>query len=213
MPDCKIGIAQACELGDWTPWTPCDRPCGSGVRFKEREIVAYPAYNGGVCEDPLQLVEPCNTMPCTTHTDCIVSDWTMWTPCSASCGGGQKHRERYISQPAFNGGKPCSVGASASLALVETTACAAMCCADGRGAPQDCVWGEWGEWGACSHSCDGGERQRQREILASPKNGGKPCDSADVMNLEPCNQLVCGAVMVRVDVDESLLQFQRYFEM
>ena len=39
--------------------------------------------------------------------DCIVSDWSDWTECSAACGGGVSERTRAILAEARNGGQVC----------------------------------------------------------------------------------------------------------
>lgn len=39
--------------------------------------------------------------------DCILSEWSPWSTCSALCGKGKKTRSRSIIQMPQNGGKPC----------------------------------------------------------------------------------------------------------
>jgi len=39
--------------------------------------------------------------------DCKVEDWSSWSDCSATCGGGTKTRGRGVVQEAENGGAPC----------------------------------------------------------------------------------------------------------
>jgi hypothetical protein len=48
--------------------------------------------------------------------DCVVSDWSEWSDCSAECGGGTQTRTRTIVTPAQNGGTVCD-------ALIETREC------------------------------------------------------------------------------------------
>lgn len=39
--------------------------------------------------------------------DCVLSDWTSWSPCSVSCGIGRSDKYRNIVRQAENGGQPC----------------------------------------------------------------------------------------------------------
>lgn len=39
--------------------------------------------------------------------DCQVSEWSNWSPCSASCGRGWMTRDRRITIPSKHGGKAC----------------------------------------------------------------------------------------------------------
>jgi len=39
--------------------------------------------------------------------DCMVTEWTDWSPCNATCGKAWKEKLRMIKIPAQNGGKPC----------------------------------------------------------------------------------------------------------
>ncbi|KAF8771040.1 spondin-1-like [Argiope bruennichi] len=39
--------------------------------------------------------------------DCVVSNWSNWTPCSRTCGNGRKERRRVVKQNPENGGQPC----------------------------------------------------------------------------------------------------------
>jgi hypothetical protein len=39
--------------------------------------------------------------------DCEWGDFSEWTECNASCGGGIQRRRRQVKQRSKNGGQPC----------------------------------------------------------------------------------------------------------
>merc|ERR1712012_1203089 len=39
--------------------------------------------------------------------DCQAEDWSLWSKCSATCGGGTRTRERKVVQEPENGGAAC----------------------------------------------------------------------------------------------------------
>merc|ERR1719230_909880 len=39
--------------------------------------------------------------------DCEVEDWSLWSECSATCGGGTRTRERKVVKEPENGGAAC----------------------------------------------------------------------------------------------------------
>ena len=45
-----------------------------------------------------------NTHPC----PCVWGQWTSWSSCSQTCGGGTINRSRNITQPAKNAGDSCA---------------------------------------------------------------------------------------------------------
>ena len=54
--------------------------------------------------------------------DCEWSDFSVWSPCSKSCGNGIQSRSRYIQRPAVSGGRNCTGEPS------ETRNCAKNSC-------------------------------------------------------------------------------------
>lgn len=110
--------------------------------------------------------------------DCVVSDWSDWSDCTASCGGGIQVRTRTVLVPAANGGAACPE-------LEEYRACN----------EQECCESDWfiGEYGECSAECGGGEQVRVVECRDCEGNvlpdgdcaGEKPTTSA------ACNESAC----------------------
>ena len=70
-----------------------------------------------VCHDYMAGTTTCP--PGTTQCgpiDCVVSEWSAWTKCDASCGGGNQERSRSVTTIPSHGGAKCPV-------LEESQAC------------------------------------------------------------------------------------------
>ncbi|CAD7922585.1 unnamed protein product [Amoebophrya sp. A120] len=180
-PDC-IKEPVDCKIGEWGYWSFCSKDCGGGQKVRTREIEVPEKNEGKPCgEQDVKQIAPCNEAPCKEKQDCVLSYWTDWTSCSQTCGGGQQYRTREVETPASAGGTPCEGN------LKEVVACNTDPCVE----PVDCKWGEWTEYGACSASCGGGEKVRDREIVVAPRFGGKLCEPHVKEEVAPCNQQSC----------------------
>lgn len=172
-----------CEFGEWGAWGDCSCSC-DGVRDRTREIAVYAQKGGKPCTGPIKQFEPCNRGLCTGDVmDCALSEWShVWDVCSAKCGGGHQIRDRRVVQPSKNGGAECE-GSIRQIHPCNMQAC---------GKATDCEWGAWTDWSACSRQCGGGEQSRYRHITSVPKDGGKPCDKLDNVEVRSCNEVQCG---------------------
>ncbi|KAK2874094.1 hypothetical protein Q8A67_021247 [Cirrhinus molitorella] len=80
--------------------------CGHGKHYRALACLDHlgrlvePAF----CSSPGYKEESCH-VPCST--DCKLSEWSNWSACSASCGGGVKVRSQWLREKPFNGGRPC----------------------------------------------------------------------------------------------------------
>merc|ERR1719447_2721711 len=97
-------IVVDCKVEDWSTWSDCSATCGGGTKTRGRGVLQE-AENGGAVCPALEEEEPCNTDQC--PIDCEVEDWSSWSNCSATCGGGNKTRGREVVQEAENGGVVC----------------------------------------------------------------------------------------------------------
>merc|ERR1719186_2250372 len=162
--DCK-NMGPCPVHGQWGEWSQCTDTCGpNGTRSRSCEGIA----NGGnKCDGKLQDTDPCNT-----NVDCpIIGEWTAWTVCSKSCGGGSRFRECLI---------PNTKTASQNCVNIAhtTVECNKQPC------PTD---GGWAEWSECSKKCGGGTKTRDCS-RPHAKDGGKDCvgDKEADCNVEAC---------------------------
>ena len=85
------------------------------------------------------LLSPATSSDCAA-TDCILSQWTDWSACSASCGDlGLQTRSRDVLAAAACGG-------GCTGQTTESRPCNRVCC------PQNCEFTEWTSWRSCK--CD-----------------------------------------------------------
>ena len=106
--------------------------------------------------------------------DCEVTDWSA-DECSATCDGGIQKLTRAISVH--------PVGGAECPPLEMQRACGEEEC------PINCELEDWTEWGDCSAECNGGVKEKIRNVLKVPQFGGDPCGESSVA--ESCNMQSC----------------------
>lgn len=110
------------QLGAWNQCIPISmrstgvqRPavCTRGEEgIQTREVSCVQKANGepaedAICEyfEPKPRLEQACLIPC--PRDCVVSEFSMWTPCSRTCGMGLQNRIRSVLAPPLFGGAAC----------------------------------------------------------------------------------------------------------
>ena len=133
-----------CVVGEWSAWSTCSI---EGQQTRTRNIVTEPNETGTPCP-PVTETRTCTYVP---NVDCVMSNWSDWSTCSA----GTQSRTRSIITPASGTGAACGL-------TVETRACTL---------PVDCVMSEWGAWS----NCISGQRTRTRTVITPASGGGLAC--------------------------------------
>ncbi|XP_058277386.1 thrombospondin type-1 domain-containing protein 7B [Hirundo rustica] len=98
------------------------------------------AVSGEICEyfSPRPPAEQACLVPC--PRDCVVSQFSGWSPCGAACARGLQHRTRAVVAPPLYGGAPCP-------SLTESRACGAPACPLGE--EEHTYSLRLGPWGEC----------------------------------------------------------------
>jgi len=171
-----------CEMESWThatstAWTSCSKTCGTGEQTRSRERKTAPQFGGRPCAADTDA-RVCETQNCPIDCEVESPSWAnlTWTPCSKSCGGGLKFKNRSVKRASAYGGKACP-------SLETNMACMEQAC------PEDCTVTEYGSWATCSKTCGGGAQSRSREVTHHPTPGGAPCPELSVQRA--CNQQSC----------------------
>jgi hypothetical protein len=155
-----------CQVGEWSAWSPCSASCGFGRQSRSRNVTALAEHSGAACGELAQS-RMCHVQPC--PVDCVMDDWSAWSPCSASCGGGVRERSRGVTRLDAFGGQAC--GATIEVSECNTEPCAPTV------HPRDCQMSEWSAWDRCERR--NGElihtHSRVRLVLAPPALGGAAC--------------------------------------
>ncbi|KAK6639382.1 hypothetical protein RUM43_007655 [Polyplax serrata] len=131
---------------EWSPWSSCNKDCGSGVQERTRVCES----KNEDCEGQSYQTRPCNTHRCKGEWSC----WTDWSSCSVTCGIGQQTRSR----DCFNSGTSDKAGANCEGSAMEFRACEMPSCHSLQG------WDEWTEW---SHCDSNNEQHRRRKCLTT----------------------------------------------
>ena len=137
---------------EWKEWSECPHTCvedaenpPSQSRWRTckgnmADCIARDIWDSSG-ENQVRL---CNTEECPAWLD-----WSEWTTCTVTCGGGIRQRER-----------ECGFGNSTQDCIdvyggfpFELDYCSTNDCDE---------WQEWTEWTECSQSCGGGVRNRTR---------------------------------------------------
>jgi len=166
-----------CKVGTWSDWGSCSVTCGSGQQARNRNITGLRDPGGSGCNMPLAEARECidaryGVPPSCNTTDCRWDDWSDWSGCTCSCGGGQRTRSRQIAQVPEVGGLRCNPKNREEVMACNTISCDLTNCQDGK-------WGPWADWYVCSATCGGGETFRYRLISQMASRCGKPPTGKD----------------------------------
>merc|ERR1712002_1041560 len=143
--------------GEWSEWGECSKTCGGG--WKKRSCTNPPPAHGGA-DCAVDVYGPKDKESCNTEECPVDGEWSAWTECSKSCGGGKKKRTCTNPAPKY-GGADCEKGYDGDEKSCNTEKC-----------PVD---GEWSAWTECSKSCGGGKKKRTCTNPA-PAYGGADCE-------------------------------------
>ncbi|XP_061171858.1 uncharacterized protein LOC133181356 [Saccostrea echinata] len=110
--------------GNWTPWTAfssCLYVCGAGQSERTRTCTnPQPQYGGKTCLGDTKETQAC-TGSCAK--DGGWSSWSVWSPCTKTCGSGTRTRNRDCNNPVpSNGGNMCP-GDPTEFQACNPTAC------------------------------------------------------------------------------------------
>jgi hypothetical protein len=189
-----------CEVSTWGTWSTCTKTCGGGSRMRYRTETRPENHGGEPCPKLIETAR-CGEAPCAV--DCVVSQWSGWGACSATCGAGVNRRTRTVQTEPLDGGKSCgSLSDSRSCTHASLSVC-----------PVDCkVEPTWGTWEACTRTCGGGLMLSRKNILQQASSNGKvQCPAAStlvrsrVCNTHPCAMPMCHAEHVRCHYDHHHL--------
>lgn len=145
---------------------------------RTRSIRMKGADGGQPCpsaEDAFTQTKVCNAnIKC--NPPCNPSDWSKWSTCSKTCGGGVKVHTRTINPPPGVPIDKCPSGKE--FVPCNTNEC-----------PVNCVEGDWLPWSDCSEPCAGGVAQRRKKIVVAAAFGGTQCKA--LVDDRECNLQEC----------------------
>lgn len=179
------------QLGAWNQCVPVSmrsagvqRPavCTRGEEgIQTREVGCVQKTNGepaedAICEyfEPKPRLEQACLIPC--PRDCVVSEFSMWTSCSKSCGMGLQNRIRFVLAPPLFGGAACPN-------LTEFRTCQLRVCEGNESLYSLKV----GSWGPCSVPLPRQARQAEKPPEESDtffKNSDKLSGEGDKQSRE-----------------------------
>lgn len=168
----------ACAVSEWSQFSPCSATCGKGLRSRTRTYLMEQKAQMSMCKRQLDEREMCaadmpfcpggdpndfGEVPAFDPRICMVSEWSPWTPCTATCGTGHRMRSRrYLDRM---GRKKCD------KEMVRKEMCVAdvpTCNHEEREfISDDCAVTQWSDFSPCSKTCGKGVTMRTRSYLVA----------------------------------------------
>jgi predicted outer membrane repeat protein len=166
-------------------WSPCSVNCGDGVATR---VVSCIDCNGNLKPDfecPGQ--KPTTSQPCNLGDCCqnFTWDFSEWSTCSATCGGGTQSRTVYCLDCDGN------VTSDGFCANTPKPATQQVC------NTQSCCDADWvvGDWSACSVTCDYGTQTR---TVICKDCQGLPLPDGSCSTPKPATTQVCGVAPLQL---------------
>ncbi|KAJ8277520.1 hypothetical protein GJAV_G00076090, partial [Gymnothorax javanicus] len=199
---CENGSLACSDLqcpvyGAWGPWGACSVSCGRGLRTRSR--LCQDKEGGAPCTETIQH-EPCLLHECSAG--CVMSEWSPWSLCSASCGGGLSVRNKTILQHPQPGGPDCP------SPLEQHTACNTHSCQPE--CPEGLVFSPCSS--SCPYTCE--DLWPEAQCVPGPCRPGCACPPGKVL-LEgscvphsscPCSSLsIHGTLNLTLDEPRDLI--------
>ncbi|KAF3839604.1 hypothetical protein F7725_018321 [Dissostichus mawsoni] len=77
---CLIPCPQDCVVSEYSPWTPCSKTCGTGLKTRVRSVLVPPLFGGSLCPN-LTEFKSCKPGPCTGPEGMYSLRIGPWNPC------------------------------------------------------------------------------------------------------------------------------------
>lgn len=172
------------KFTDWSEWSNCTVTCGGGKSFRTRTCTnPKPGLMGTNCQGPAKIEKTCNRDLCAVNGG--YSEWEAFGKCDKTCGGGEKIRKRYCTNPvpSFGGSNCIHLGRDVDIQACNTQPC-----------PVNGGYSNWGEYSGCElpggKTCGKGKKVRARQCNnPAAQHGGKACEGPDKEEAE-CN-IIC----------------------
>uniref|UniRef100_A0A3Q3NA32 SCO-spondin n=1 Tax=Mastacembelus armatus TaxID=205130 RepID=A0A3Q3NA32_9TELE len=131
----------------WTPWSQCSVSCGAGLQSRYR-FCSSPQRSGNTlpCLGPHREDQVCISAPCAR--DGGWGQWSNWTKCTKSCGGGVRSRRRECDSPSPEGEGNYCEGLGTEVIACNTDHCPVAPCSKVPGT----AFSSCGP--SCPRSCD-----------------------------------------------------------
>uniref|UniRef100_A0A3B4XYZ2 SCO-spondin n=1 Tax=Seriola lalandi dorsalis TaxID=1841481 RepID=A0A3B4XYZ2_SERLL len=133
------------QWSQWTPWGQCSVSCGAGLQSRYRFCSSPHRSGSGLpCLGPHREDQVCISTPC----DGGWGQWSNWTECTKSCGGGIRSRRRECDSPSPVGEGNYCEGLGTEVVACNTDHCPVAPCSQVPGT----AFSSCGP--SCPRSCD-----------------------------------------------------------
>jgi hypothetical protein len=173
-------------------------------RLKQMNLDLQVCSNGVFCTDaglPFCDESTSTGRECQNKITYELSEWSEWTPCSATCGSSSTKRTRTCSRTYFDVEKNetitekienndwlCNKDGDKLYSTVEVKYCSLPACS---------LYSNWADWSSCSRICEG-QQTRTRDCLLDPTH--MYCDKDYVNEIKFCGQRDCSTVALSTSI-------------